>query len=81
MHPRVSRRSAADHNITINGLAIITDDRTLDAFYRDQVVVGSDAFVIMVETLGDFTDVMLSELLREIAIRPNDKSQLVNRGG
>lgn len=78
--PRESRRSAADRNITINGLAIMTDDRTLDTYYRNEVIVGSDAFVITVETLGDFTDAMRRKLLREIATHPNDKGQRPGRG-
>lgn len=78
--PRVSRRSAADRNITINALAIMTDDRTLDTYYRNEVIVGSDAFVITVETLGDFTDAMRRKLLREISNRPNDQGQFADRG-
>lgn len=79
VHPQVSRRTAADHKITINGLAIMTDDRTRDAYYRDEVIFGSDAFVITVETLGDFTNAMRRKLLWEIATRPVERSQLANR--
>lgn len=54
--------------ITINGLAILTDDDTLDAYYRDQVVGGSNAFVITAADFHDFQRAFREKLLREIGL-------------
>ena len=75
--PRQARDYAVSNGITINGLAILTDDPELDSYYRDQVIGGPDAFLLAVESLDDFAAAMRRKLVREIEYRPT-VSQLAN---
>lgn len=68
--PRQARAYALDHDVTINGLAILTDDPLLDVYYRSEVVGGPGAFVLAVETLEDFASAMRRKLVREIQYQP-----------
>ena len=68
--PQQARAYALARGVTINGLAIMTDDPTLDRYYRAEVIAGPEAFVMSVESLADFPAVMRLKLLREIEHRP-----------
>jgi hypothetical protein len=60
------RSEVHDAGITINGLAIESEDTRLTAYYRDNVIVGAGSFV---ETARDFTDfarAIKEKLLREL---------------
>ncbi len=61
------RAFAASHGITVNGLAILTDDMTLDHYYRYEVILGSGAFVEVAQNYDDFARAIHRKLLREIA--------------
>jgi hypothetical protein len=56
--------------VTINGLAILSDDPELADYYRRNVVSGSEAFVMSVENFDDFAEAMRMKLIREIRYRP-----------
>ncbi len=52
--------------ITINGLAILSEEPWLADYYRNNVIGGAAAFVITARTFGDFADAMLRKLTLEI---------------
>jgi len=52
--------------VTINGLAIETDDDTLTRYYRQEVIVGPDAFVERARNYNDYAEHIRRKLLREI---------------
>lgn len=52
--------------ITINGLPIIDGSRLLEAYYRERVIVGTDAFVVPAADIRAFTQAMTQKLLQEI---------------
>ncbi len=56
--------------ITVNGLAILTDEPDLDDYYRREVVGGSGSFVIAAASIDDFAEAMRIKLLREIEHEP-----------
>jgi hypothetical protein len=68
--PRPLRDAAAAAGITINGLAILNDDLTVDLYYADHVIGGPDAFVMTAGDYDDFARAMRLKLLREIRGAP-----------
>ncbi|MGH6920297.1 MAG: DUF1194 domain-containing protein [Geminicoccaceae bacterium] len=68
--PGPIRDAAAAAGITINGLAILNDDLTVDLYYADQVIGGPDAFVMAARDYRDFARAMRLKLLREIRGAP-----------
>ena len=74
--PSQARAYALEHGVTINGLAILTDDPQLEAYYRSEVVGGPGSFVLAVESLEDFASAMRRKLVREIQYRP-EMSRLI----
>jgi hypothetical protein len=61
---------ALSRGVTINGLAILNEDATLDNWYRNHVIVGPNSFVIAVDDFDDFANAMARKLIREIDDRP-----------
>ncbi len=53
--------------IRINGLAILNEEPDLLAHYREEVIVGPDAFALEAANYEAFSAVMLKKLLRELA--------------
>lgn len=53
--------------IRINGLAILNEEPDLQQHYRDEVIVGPDAFVLAATDYEAFSDAMLKKLLRELS--------------
>ncbi len=66
-----SRARARADGITINGLAILTDEPDLEAYYRDEVISGPGAFAMAVAGYEDFAEAMKRKLIREIRYRPD----------
>jgi Protein of unknown function (DUF1194) len=62
----LARDLARSKDITVNGLAIAQDDKTLDDYYRKEVIVGPGAFVVRAESYESFAEAMKKKLLREI---------------
>jgi len=61
---------AARQGVTINGLAILTVDfPTLDQYYREQVIQGSGAFVVVADGFKDFGRAIREKLWSEISHR------------
>ena len=65
--PHLVRDFVVASGITINGLAILSDDPQLDIYYRADVVGGDGAFVITAESYQHFREAIRIKLLREIS--------------
>lgn len=68
--PAQARSRAISRGITVNGLAILTDDSELTEYYRSEVVGGTDAFAMSAASYDDFATAMRRKLIREIDYRP-----------
>jgi hypothetical protein len=68
--PGPVRDAAVAAGITINGLAILSNDVTVDLYYADHVIGGADAFVLTARDYRDVTRAMRQKLLREISGAP-----------
>ncbi len=64
--PNGARDRAARQGITINGLAIINEERYLAGYYQRNVIGGPGAFVAVANDFGDFAQAILAKLLREM---------------
>ncbi|HEY0836530.1 MAG TPA: DUF1194 domain-containing protein [Azospirillum sp.] len=71
-----ARDAALARGITINGLPIVNDrpnpwggeaPRDLDAYYRNRVIGGPGAFIVVAQDFGAFALAILNKLLLEIA--------------
>lgn len=62
-----ARARAATMGVTINGLAILSSTADLDRWYRDNLIIGSNAFVMAVRSLDAFGTAIKQKLAREIA--------------
>lgn len=70
-----ARDDAVDAGIVINGLPVVNErmnfyrppEYDLDVYYRDNVIGGPGAFMIVAENFNAFTGAILSKLIREIA--------------
>ena len=74
--PAAARDSIAAAGITINGLAILTDEPWLGDYYRSNVIGGPSAFVAVARTLDDFAGALLRKLMQEIAGEPVRSAQI-----
>jgi hypothetical protein len=64
--PSTSRQEARSLGIGINGLPILTDTYNLDTYYREEVILGPDAFLETATDYDDFARAFLRKLRREI---------------
>jgi hypothetical protein len=62
-----ARDAAVATGITINGLPIVEVEPDLEAYYRDNVIGGPDAFVVVARNTGSFGEAVLRKLLVEVA--------------
>jgi len=81
-----ARDEAVAKGITINGLVILSErpmswnpDHTnppggLEAYYRDNVVGGAGAFVVVAEDFNSFGQAIVKKLIAEIAELPTGRS-------
>jgi len=56
--------------ITINGLAILTEEPWLEDYYRHNVIGGEASFVIVAQDMNSFAEAMLRKLVTELAYAP-----------
>src|SRR5580704_3364833 len=68
--PEQVRDQLVQQGITINGLAILTEEQWLDDYYRHNVIGGPAGFCIVAENMDSFAEAMLKKLVQEIAGRP-----------
>ena len=64
-----ARATAAANDVVVNGLAIVNEVRELDDYYRQNVIIGHDSFVMKSQNYDDFREAIRSKLLREISAR------------
>lgn len=82
-----ARDDAVKAGITINGLAILNDrpsrppwpEQPVDEHYRQQVIGGQGAFMLVVKGFQSFGEGIRQKLLREVAERPGATASA--RGG
>jgi hypothetical protein len=65
--PSMARDRIVAAGISISGLAILTEEPWLEAYYRSNVIGGPGAFVVAVRNFRSFADAMLRKLVQEIA--------------
>lgn len=65
-----ARGMALSRGITVNGLAIQNEDRSLSRWYWENVATGPRSFVLQVDSYDDFAPAVMRKLLREIEDLP-----------
>ena len=68
--PSKLRDLAVLQGITINGLAILNEDASVDSYYLSSVIGGTGAFVMTANNYEDFAIAMLEKLIKEIGAVP-----------
>ena len=64
--PSQIRDQAVAEGVIINGLAIINEEPYVDRYFRDKVIGGAGAFLMLAEDYDDFATAILRKLIREI---------------
>jgi hypothetical protein len=62
-----ARDAAVAAGITVNGLPILEVEPELETYYRENVIGGPDAFVVVARDTGSFGEAVLRKLLVEVA--------------
>ena len=68
----LARDAAVAQGITINGLPILGLEPELEIYYRDNVIGGHRAFLIVAQNFESFADAILRKLILEISHRDLD---------
>ena len=63
-----ARKRAQRADVTVNGLAILSDVPLLDTYYKRKVISGPGSFVISAANFEDFRRAFRIKLLREIRV-------------
>ena len=66
--PRLVRNMVVDEGITVNGLAILSDEPFLHLYFAENVIGGAGAFVMTVSGYADIVIGTRNKLLREISV-------------
>lgn len=64
--PLEARQRALARNITINGLAILTNDAGLYDYYETEVAIGPARFVLQIDTFDDYAVAIARKMHREL---------------
>jgi hypothetical protein len=75
-----ARQAAIAAGITVNGLAILGNEPGLEAYYRENVIGGDGAFIMVAEDYAAFSRAILKKLVREIADVPTLPSSVASLG-
>ncbi len=67
---RAVREEVIERGVTINGLAILNELPLLDRYFRDRLIGGEGAFVMIAHDYTDFAQAMAVKLVREIRAAP-----------
>jgi hypothetical protein len=65
--PVAARDALVGKGITINGLAILSEEPWLDEYYRSNVIGGPSAFVAVAKGYDSFAEAILRKLVQEVA--------------
>jgi hypothetical protein len=71
-----ARDEAAAKDVTINGLPILAVEPYLDQYYRDYVIGGPGAFMIVAKDFESFGDAILKKMIVEIAANDTARKRL-----
>ncbi len=69
--PSTVRDELVKAGITINGLAILSEEPWLEEYYNRNVIGGPAAFVVVAKGFDSFADAMLRKLVQEVASGPS----------
>jgi len=69
-NPVLARDELVRQGITINGLAILSEEPWLDQYYEHNVIGGPAAFVVVAKGFDSFAEAMLRKLVQEVAGAP-----------
>lgn len=75
---RAVREEVMEHGVTINGLAILNELPLLDRYFRDRLIGGEGAFVMIAHDYTDFAQAMAVKLVREIRAVPITENAVPN---
>jgi Protein of unknown function (DUF1194) len=70
MPPTTVRDALVKKGITINGLAILSEEPWLDEYYTHNVIGGPASFVVVAQNFDTFAESMLRKLVQEVASLP-----------
>ena len=62
-----ARDDALFQGITINAVAILNEEPRLDTYYQAFVIGGTGSFALSARDYGDFQEVIVKKLVREIS--------------
>ena len=65
--PAAVRDKLVAQGVTINGLAILTEEPWLADYYKQNVIGGPGAFCLVAENMDSFAEAMLEKLAQEVA--------------
>lgn len=65
----LARERAKRLGVTVNGLAVTNEDRSLEEFYQKNLITGPRAFVMSVDDFAAFGDAIKEKLLREVSLQ------------
>lgn len=71
--PAAVRDKLVKRGITINGLAILTEEPWLDDYYKHDVIGGPSSFVMVAKDYDSFAEAMLRKLVLEVAAAPRER--------
>jgi Protein of unknown function (DUF1194) len=60
------RNTANAMGVTVNGLAIESEQEGLTDYYRDSVIIGADSFVVKAKDFEDYARAIREKLLKEL---------------
>lgn len=61
-----ARQAAQAARITINGLAIESEEAGLTQYYKDHVITGAESFVVTAQDFADYARAIREKLIREL---------------
>lgn len=79
--PAGARDALVKKGITINGLAILTEEPYLDDYYRHNVIGGPSSFVLIAKDMDSFASAIQSKLVQEVATAAPTLDTLDRIGG
>jgi hypothetical protein len=75
---RAVREEVIKRGVTINGLAILNELPLLGGYFRDHLIGGEGAFVMVAQDYTDFAQAMVAKLRREIRSVPLSENEVPN---
>ena len=77
--PVAARDQLVRAGITINGLAILSEEPWLDDYYRQNVIGGPSSFCIVAKDYDSFAEAILRKMVQEVAGHPAENQLAAGR--